>query len=134
MKLVPTSFFPPVTLDLTKQIPMYRQIYEWFRNAIVSGQLRPGQRVPSTRSLAAELNISRVPVLNAYEQLHAEGYLQTLVGSGTTVSESVPDHATKPTPAARKSHVGPKSAQRISRVGTEALAAPPQLWLNSLGP
>ncbi|WP_353064195.1 PLP-dependent aminotransferase family protein [Tunturibacter psychrotolerans] len=134
MKFVPTSFFPPVALDLTKRIPMYRQLYEWFRDAIVSGQLRPGQRVPSTRALAAELNISRVPVLNAYEQLQAEGYLQTLVGSGTTISESVPDHATRPTTTARKSDVRPKSANRISRIGTEALSTPPQVWLDSLGP
>jgi GntR family transcriptional regulator/MocR family aminotransferase len=134
MKLGPTSFFPPVALDLSKQTPMYRQLYEWFRDAIVSGQLRPGQRVPSTRALAAELNISRVPVLNSYEQLHAEGYLQTLVGSGTTVSESVPDHVTKPTTSARKSDAGPKPVKRISRLGMEALSAPPQVWLDNLGP
>ena len=70
---------------------MYRQLYDWFRRAIIAGQLRPGQRVPSTRSLAAELKISRIPVLNAYEQLLAEGYLETFVGAGTCVASSIPD-------------------------------------------
>ena len=133
MKRVPTSFFPPVALDPTKKTPMYRQLYDWMRDAIVSGQLRPGQRVPSTRALAAELNISRLPVLSAFEQLHAEGYLQMLVGSGTIVSRSVPDDATRPTTSSRKAPARQKSPRKISRLGATALSRPPQLCLNSLG-
>ena len=79
---------------------MYRQLYEWFRHAILAGQLRPGQRVPSTRNLAAELKVSRIPVSSAYEQLRAEGYLETFVGAGTCVVRSIPADALKP--AARK--------------------------------
>ena len=75
---------------------MYRQLYEWFRQAILAGQLRPGQRVPSTRSLAAELRVSRIPVSGAYEQLHAEGYFETFVGAGTWVARSIPDDALRP--------------------------------------
>src|SRR5256885_12930480 len=84
MTRVPASFLPPIVLDRSKT-PIYRQLYNWFRRAITDGQIRPGQRVPSTRSLAAELGISRIPVLNAYEQLHAEGYLETFLGAGTCV-------------------------------------------------
>jgi len=71
--------------------PMHRQIYDGYRAAIVSRTLRPGQRVPSSRGLAVELGISRIPVLTAYAQLLAEGYLETRVGFGTTVSRSLPD-------------------------------------------
>lgn len=112
---------------------MYRQLYDWFRDAILQGQLRPGQRVPSTRGLAAELKISRIPVLSAFEQLHAEGYLQTFVGSGTVVARSIPDDTFRP----RKKKLGPtlepRGPRRLSRQGAEFLTAPAQLWLNNLG-
>src|ERR1700733_27697 len=134
MKRVPTSFFPPIPLEPAKKSPMYRQLYDWFRDAIVSGQLRPGQRVPSTRALAEELKISRLPVLSAFEQLHAEGYLQTLVGSGTIVSKSVPDEATSPTTSDRKIPARQKSPRKISRLADAALSIQPQQWLRSLGP
>src|SRR3984893_8036714 len=97
MKRVSASFLPPIALDSSRKIPMYGQLYEWFRRAILAGQLRPGQRVPSTRSLAAELKVSRIPVSSAYEQLHAEGYFETFVGAGTCVARSIQDEALKPT-------------------------------------
>jgi len=91
MKRVPATFVPPIALDYRAKTPMYRQLYDWFRKATTDGHLRPGQRLPSTRSLAAELKISRIPVSNAYEQLKAEGYLETFVGFGTCVARSIPD-------------------------------------------
>src|SRR6202453_3386573 len=98
MKRISASFLPPIALDSRRKIPLYSQLYEWFRRAILDGQLRPGQRVPSSRSLAAELKISRIPVSSAYEQLHAEGYFETFVGAGTCVARSIPDDALKPAP------------------------------------
>ena len=103
-----TSFLPPITLDLRSKTPLYRQIAVWFQRAIVDGQLRPGQRVPSTRALADELKISRIPVLGAYELLIAEGYLRPFVGAGTCVSESIPDGVFGPRGADRR--VRPRSA------------------------
>ena len=55
-----------VTFDNRSGIPFYKQIYDGYRAAILSGRLRPGERLPSTRALAAELNISRLPVVNAF--------------------------------------------------------------------
>src|SRR5260370_7076974 len=97
MKRVFASFLPPIALDSSGKIPMYRQLYEWFRQAILVGQLRPGQRVPSTRSLAADLRVSRIPVSSAYEQLHAEGYFETFVGAVTGVAQAIPDDPLNPT-------------------------------------
>src|SRR5580693_1235116 len=102
MKRLPASFLPPIAIDAHGKPPMYRQLYTWFRKAILDGQMRPGQRVPSTRSLAAELKISRIPVLNAYEQLLAEGYFETFVGAGTCVARSIPDDALSPAVKERK--------------------------------
>ncbi|HEY6372693.1 MAG TPA: winged helix-turn-helix domain-containing protein, partial [Candidatus Sulfotelmatobacter sp.] len=96
MPRVSASFLPPIALDHRSRIPLYHQLYDWFRNAITCGQMRPGHRVPSTRGLAAELNISRIPVLQAYEQLLAEGYFETFVGAGTCVAASIPDETLRP--------------------------------------
>jgi GntR family transcriptional regulator/MocR family aminotransferase len=58
---------------------------------IVSRNLGAGQQIPSTRALAVELRISRIPVLTAYAQLLAEGYFETRAGAGTFVCSSLPD-------------------------------------------
>lgn len=137
MKRVPASFFPPIALDSQARTPIYRQLYDWFRRAIIAGQLRPGQRVPSTRSLAAELNVSRIPVLNAYEQLLAEGYLETFVGAGTCVANSIPDDTLSL--KAGKAHKGGQqtalklSPRRMSRRGVAMTQLPVQSWLNIVG-
>src|SRR5271167_4804983 len=99
MKRFSSSFLPPIALDSRARTPMYQQLYEWFRRAILQGQLRPGQRVPSTRNLAADLKISRIPVSSAYEQLQAEGYFETFTGAGTCVARSIPDEIFKAAPA-----------------------------------
>jgi GntR family transcriptional regulator / MocR family aminotransferase len=77
---------PHLPIDREARAPLYQQIYEGYRRAILAGLLRPGQRVPSTRALAAELGVSRLPVLAAYEQLLHEGYLDGRRGSGTYVN------------------------------------------------
>lgn len=71
--------------------PLYAQIYDGYRKAILEGRLRAGQRIPSTRALARELGISRLPVLTAFEQLLHEGYLEGRTGSGTFVASSIQD-------------------------------------------
>lgn len=96
VKRLPASFIPPMELDLESETPLYRQISMWFQRAITTGQLQPGQRVPSTRALAKALSISRIPVLGAYELLIAEGYFQPFVGAGTCVSLSIPDAPFRP--------------------------------------
>jgi GntR family transcriptional regulator/MocR family aminotransferase len=76
-----------ITLDPTGQLPMHRQLYQRLRAAILAGELTAGTRLPSTRSLAAELAVSRTTALTAYQQLRDEGYLDGQVGAGTTVAQ-----------------------------------------------
>ena len=83
-------------LDRSSGTPIHRQIYEGIRRAILDGLLRPGQQVPSTRALAVDLGVSRLPVLTAYDQLLHEGYLDGRAGSGTFVSAAVPDDLLRP--------------------------------------
>jgi GntR family transcriptional regulator/MocR family aminotransferase len=137
MKRTPTSYLPPIALQDREEIPIYRQLYEWFRRAITGGQLRPGQRLPSTRNLAAELKISRMPVLGAFEQLFAEGYLETFVGAGTCVARSIPDDSLRPPVVkARKGLqeiVEKRGSRRMSRRGVALTHQPAQSWLDNLG-
>jgi GntR family transcriptional regulator/MocR family aminotransferase len=86
-------------LDRHLGVPLHRQIYDGLRRAILDGMLRAGERVPSTRDLAAGLEVSRFPVLTAYEQLLHEGYLEGRVGSGTFVRAALPDDALRAIPA-----------------------------------
>jgi GntR family transcriptional regulator/MocR family aminotransferase len=65
---------------------MTRQIYEHLRAQILTGALPSGSRMVSTRHLAGELGVSRNVVLNAFDQLLAEGYIETRVGAGTFVA------------------------------------------------
>ncbi|WP_130620967.1 PLP-dependent aminotransferase family protein [Dyella amyloliquefaciens] len=127
------SFLPPVAIDPDSGMPMYQQLSDWFRRAILDGHLRPGQRVPSTRHLAGELNISRIPVLSAYDQLLAEGYLETFTGSGTCVARAIPSGAPggrRLRSASNGESVG--AARRIARRAAQ-LHGPEQTWLDSLG-
>jgi GntR family transcriptional regulator/MocR family aminotransferase len=115
MKRVRASFFPPIALDPRAKSPLYRQLYDWFRRAIITGQLRPGQRVPSTRSLAADLKISRIPALAAFEQLHAEGYLETFKGAGTCVAGSISRESFQPASKSIRKPAARRHARKISR-------------------
>jgi GntR family transcriptional regulator / MocR family aminotransferase len=65
--------------------PLYQQVCRAFRNEILSRALAPGERVPSTRALASFLRISRNTAVSAYEQLLAEGYLETRIGAAGTI-------------------------------------------------
>jgi GntR family transcriptional regulator / MocR family aminotransferase len=95
MKQVSPGFFPSPILENGDSSPMYRRLYDWFRSAILTGELRPGQKIPSTRYLASDLKISRITVLCAFQQLSAEGYIESFAGSGTYVAKSIPDQVTR---------------------------------------
>ncbi len=75
------------SLDPDTATPLYRQLHGALRDAILAGHLRPGERLPSSRLLAADLGCSRNTVTEAYELLAAEGYLEGRVGAGSFVSQ-----------------------------------------------
>lgn len=91
-----------VPLDRTSQDPLYRQIYATIRAGILSGQLPARTRLPSTRDLAGDLRVARSTVVQAFEQLRAEGYVEGIVGAATCVSRSLPDLHTRPVTPTRQ--------------------------------
>jgi GntR family transcriptional regulator/MocR family aminotransferase len=87
-KIVP----PFVTIQIEScGTPIYRQLYEELRRRILSGQLTASSQLPSTRSLAAQLGVSRMTVVTAYDQLLAEGYIEGKSGAGTYVAAVLPE-------------------------------------------
>jgi GntR family transcriptional regulator / MocR family aminotransferase len=112
--------------DRRSATPFYQQIYDGYRTAILKGQLRPGERLPSTRALATELGISRLPAVYAFEQLLHEGYIEGRAGSGTFVKDSIPDELAQVAPDA------PREARRPIRVMDRARLAPLRVSLPAL--
>jgi GntR family transcriptional regulator/MocR family aminotransferase len=133
MKRVPSGILPIITIHRKAPKPLHRQIYDAYRTAIVSRSLRPGQRVPSTRMLASELGISRIPVLTAHAQLLAEGYFESRIGSGTVVCSSLPGQlASRESGTARvgRVHAGSRSVSLRSSILPSGRRS---LWLGGSG-
>jgi GntR family transcriptional regulator/MocR family aminotransferase len=94
-------------LRLDGEGTLYRQVYRALRTEVLCGRLAPGERLPSSRALAEELRVARNTVLQALDQLIAEGCLETRGRSGTFVTESLP--ANRPVP-----RVGSRCAARAT--------------------
>ena len=75
-----------VHLDYRDTRPIYAQIVDGYREKIISGILRPGDKLPSVRELAAELSINPNTIQRSYRQLEAEGWIATVPGKGCFVS------------------------------------------------
>jgi GntR family transcriptional regulator/MocR family aminotransferase len=105
-----------IVLDRSSSAPLHRQIYDQWRQGVLTGRFRCAERVPSTRELSTALAVSRSTVTLAYEQLIAEGYLESSRGSGTFVCRELPDQLLRP----NHKHV-PRGAEtppiRLSRYG-----------------
>lgn len=132
MKKVANGFPPIIALDRQAGKPLHQQIFECCRTAIVGRSWQPGERIPSTRELAIQLGISRVPVLSAYAQLVAEGYLETRSGSGTFVSSIMVDQLTscKSNGHAANACSGPRPLSRRSSILPPFKMVP---WLSGWG-
>jgi GntR family transcriptional regulator / MocR family aminotransferase len=128
-----SAFTPVITMDRSSSQPLHAQVYRALRDAIARGGLRAGQRVPSSRAMSSELNVSRITILGAYAQLLAEGYFETRKGAGTFVSRSLPEHLTQcrqPVTGRTQKASGPRPiAHRALLCPVEP--APP--WIAGLG-
>lgn len=103
-------------------VPLNRQIYDVMRQAILHGDWAAGVRLPSSRQLADDVGLARNTVLHAYQQLQAEGYISTRSGSGSYVSDTLPDQlpARPRTSAHQPTSQGEGISQRGQRVVLDA--------------
>lgn len=105
----------PLVLDPEQNFPIPAQLTTQIRDLVARQILSPGDHIPSTRSLAKQLGVSRGSVVTAYDQLAAEGYIVTTHGSGTTINPRLHllkpkelEVSTPPAPQAPKRPSGPR--------------------------
>ena len=80
-----------IGVDRLDREPIQSQIARQIRGLVLNGRLKPQAKLPSTRTLAEELQVARATVVEAYEQLLSEGYVETRSGSGTRVAPELPE-------------------------------------------
>ena len=110
-----------ISLDRMSVIPMYQQLAEELRRAVLQGRLKPNQKLPPSRVLAKSLEISRATVTQSYEQLLSEGYFEACCGSGTFVCSQLPDEYLQPESLDRCVSE-PSELTMLSRFGADLLA------------
>src|SRR5262249_28058726 len=104
----------------TPATPTYRQLCAALRQAILDGRLRPGVRLPSTRSLAHRHDLARGTIVAAFEQMKAEGYLTGRMGSGTFVAGVLPEALLHARPFPRSGGSAPHPPRRLSDLSRRA--------------
>jgi GntR family transcriptional regulator / MocR family aminotransferase len=109
-----------VCVDPTSRETLYRQIYQQVRRAILDGSLPPGTALPSSRALADDLSVSRATVIQAYEQLGAEGYVKGRIGAATSVTATITHRLHTPSPVMLDESGGP--GRRRARVSARGAA------------
>jgi len=115
--------------------PMYRQVLRLVQQAILTGQLAPGTKLPSSRTLAEDLEIARNTVLRVYDQLTAEGYVLSTTGSGTYVADTRPDAAAmRIKPSARTDHGAPAASTTNVQTSAATGATPGKTLVNPTAP
>lgn len=96
---------------------LQRQIFDQVRAAILDGRLAPGARLPSTRALSKDLGVARNTVLYAFDQLQAEGYVESRAGSGIYVSGQLPEHLLRAAGSGRPVPLRSPGSGAVSRRG-----------------
>src|SRR5437764_12577420 len=110
---------PPLVLDRGGPGPMAVQITGQLRAAVAGSRLRAGERLPSSRSLAASLGVSRTVVTDAYLQLFAEGWLEGRHGSGTYVAQGAAGGPAVLARPAIPEEAGPAPGNGSGRIGSD---------------
>ncbi|HXR63671.1 MAG TPA: PLP-dependent aminotransferase family protein [Rudaea sp.] len=122
-----------VALDATRDQPLFLQLANAVADEIRSGRLKPGEPLPGSRELAAQLGINRNTVMASYGELAAEGLVDTRVGGGTFVSEPTPGTGHPATARARGSEVPTYPLARPMELPAQRAAAIPGTLNLALG-
>ena len=80
-----------ILISNSSSVPLYEQISNQIKNQILNGELKPSEALPSIRMLAKDLKVSIITTKRAYEELEKEGFIKTVAGKGTFVSEGNSD-------------------------------------------
>jgi GntR family transcriptional regulator len=102
-------------LNLESGVPVYRQIVDQVHAGRASGELRPGERLPTVRQLAVDLKVNPNTVVRAYRELELTGFLTTHQGTGTFVTDAPFERSA----AQREEKLTQLVAEFVSRAGRE---------------
>ena len=112
-----------IVIDRSSRAPLFRQIEDQLRGAILAGSLSGGTRLPASRALSVELGVSRQTVVQVLESLAAEGFLEMRRGSGTFVATTIPQHVPQRVPSTVAPGMPGNAAPRVSLLGSRFGAA-----------
>jgi GntR family transcriptional regulator/MocR family aminotransferase len=115
-----------IALDRASDVPLHRQLYLQIRRQILGGRLTGGTRLPSTRTLIRELDVSRITIVNAFEQLCAEGFLCSRIGDGTYVADEWRAQH-RPQPEPERPHLSARGSATLSARG-DLFSHAPRSW------
>ncbi|MBL4827439.1 MAG: PLP-dependent aminotransferase family protein, partial [Spongiibacteraceae bacterium] len=115
--------FEALIIDASAPNAMFRQLEQQLREAIWEGRLQAGERLPSSRRLAEQLNVARNTVVNAYEQLAMEGFICTSKGSGSRVTDAFPLPPKKNSSPLQSSKTEPLTPLPLSQRATHLLTS-----------
>lgn len=104
---------PFIMLEESSGLPLYRQIYDTIRRSILSGRFYSTMPLPASRVLAKQLRVSRMTVINAYDQLLAEGYIESRRGAGTFVAAHLPEEFLQASSADRQENQAESFPRRL---------------------
>src|SRR5215469_11794430 len=79
------GMIPRLEVQNSAEVPLYRQVYDQLRAAILSGKMARGEKLPPTRELAGSIGLNRTTITAAYELLEADGLIKSHVGRGSFV-------------------------------------------------
>lgn len=88
-KTAPDIQLPFIVYSRKDKKPVYQQVFESFKTAILNGSLKAGDRLPASRQLASGLGVSRNVLILAFEQLQIEGYIVSQTGKGSFVADNI---------------------------------------------
>src|SRR5215813_9155855 len=108
-----------VPIDRASPLALRDQLYRQLRQAILDGRLAAGTRLPSTRSVAQQTGLARQTVVEAFEQLIAEGYVVSRPASGTYVANTIPDQLLNARSRASRSQQAHAVPGQLSRRGAQ---------------
>ncbi|MCQ4630239.1 PLP-dependent aminotransferase family protein [Shinella sp. CPCC 100929] len=112
------ALLPTLHFDRTSRTPISAQLCSALREMILSGELPPGERLPSSRTLAKDHAVSRTTAISVYEQLAAEGLIRSSIGAGAYVAETLRDGRPVAPPESRPDEI--RSPPRLAQLSADA--------------
>ncbi len=106
-------------LNHSSMVPIYEQLMNQIKSAVMEGDLKPGEPLPSVRALSSQLKISALTVKKTYDRLEEEGFAVTVHGKGTYIADTDPVH-TQEERRMQAEKILSEAIERVKSLGLES--------------